>query len=53
MKLDKTMKYKVTLWLKKVGEMVGIESLSFIMNITSWNRLLSQTNFQEALFAQG
>lgn len=52
MKLDKTMKYEVSLWLKKIGEMVGLESLSFNMNIASWNCMLAQTNLQEALLGQ-
>lgn len=43
-KLDKGLKYKVAKWLEKLGEMVDLESLTFNMNITTWNHMMSQVN---------
>lgn len=49
MKLDRSLKYQVATWLDTVGEMAGLESLTFKMNISTWNYLMSQANISSVL----
>lgn len=49
MKLDRSLKYQVATWLDTVGKMVGLESLTFKMNISTWNYLMSQANISSVL----
>ena len=47
--LDKPLKYKVSTWLDAVGKMAGVESLTFGMNISTWNYLVSQAGISSVL----
>lgn len=48
-KSDKALKNEVSICLGKIGELAGLESLSFNMNIASWKHLLSQANLTGVL----
>lgn len=48
-KLDRALKYRVSNWLGKIGEMVGLRSLSFNMNISSCNHLLARADLPGVL----
>ncbi len=47
--LDKPLKYQVSTWLDAVGKMAGVESLTFGMNISTWNYLVSQASISSVL----
>ena len=49
MNLDKPLKYQVSTWLDAVGKMAGVESLTFGMNISTWNYLVSQAGISSVL----
>ena len=48
-KLNRALKYRVSNWLGKIGEMVGLRSLSFNMNISSCNHLLARSDLPGVL----
>ena len=48
-RLDHPLKYQVSTWLDAVGKMAGVESLTFSMNKSTWNYLMSQANISSVL----
>ena len=48
-RLDHPLKFQVSTWLDAVGKMAGVESLTFSMNISTWNYLMSQANISSVL----
>lgn len=44
-----SIKFKVALWLREIGRQIGLEALSFGMNIAIWQHLMAQVEPTELL----